>query len=300
MQQVTSAAIAAATVATTTCGLLNDIGNKPSLKFEAVLVAVDTPFGAQMLYDKLCELLGRSGTQGELRAFKVHDLRRGTRDVAEQKAALKSFLDDAEAQKGTVIAILNKSQALEGTNDFAKNVQRAVAIGAWEPHERIQFYERLGRACELKPGDRVAKVFYGVHIASRFAANLTAKPNQREIAGEDHELSGEAKAALHKTLAGKDSAEKEVIEAIAMGLAATQLPNDPALKFLKCRDDEKEMDTFKEDEFVPLITHHEDCKHDDDDMGVTACCAKCKCVFHKGEGEEDAEEEEAPSDGLDA
>ena len=43
-------------------------------------------------------------------------------------------------------------------------MQRAVAIGAWEQHE-VQFNARLGRACELKEGDLVPKVFYGVHIS---------------------------------------------------------------------------------------------------------------------------------------
>ena len=38
-------------------------------------------------------------------------------------------------------------------------------------HELDQFYERLGRACQLKEGDLVPKVFYGVHISSPFAAN---------------------------------------------------------------------------------------------------------------------------------
>jgi len=111
-------------------------------------------------------------------------------------------------QTGTAIAIIDKRQALSGTNDFAKNVQRAVAIGAWEPHELDQFYKRLGRACELKEGNLVPKVFYGVHISSPFAANLVA--NAKERAADKAMLSDKAKKALDEL---KATAEKGVYTA---------------------------------------------------------------------------------------
>ena len=135
------------------------IGKKACSAFETVVIAVDTPYGAQALYDGLEELQKRSGTD-ELRAITMHDLRleaqaKATkeadkvphewlkRDVADQKAALKACLAAAAKQDGTTIAIIDKRQALSGTNDFAKNVQRAIAIGAWEPFELDQFYKRL-------------------------------------------------------------------------------------------------------------------------------------------------------------
>ena len=173
------------------------IGETAKAESEAVVVATDSPYGTQALYDSLEELQERSDAVGELRAFTVHDLRLDAqikatkeadkvphewlkRDVADQKAALKAFLAAAAKQDGsTAIAIIDKRQALSGTNDFAKNVQRAVAIGAWEQHEVDQFNARLGRACELKEGDLVPKVFYGVHISSPFAANLVAPTRER-------------------------------------------------------------------------------------------------------------------------
>ena len=101
------------------------------------------------------------------------------RDVADQKAGLKTFQADAAEQTGTTIAIIDKRQALSGTNDFAKNVHRAIAIGEWKPHELDQYYKRLGRPSELKEGDLVPKVFYGAHISSPFAANLIAPAKER-------------------------------------------------------------------------------------------------------------------------
>tara|TARA_B110001452_G_scaffold203977_1_gene173966 strand:+ start:29 stop:1966 length:1938 start_codon:yes stop_codon:yes gene_type:complete len=287
------------------------IGKKPSQKLEAVLVAVDSPYGTQALYDALAELQERSGTDGELRGFTVHDLRleaqitaaKGAdkvphaylvkRDVADQKAALKAFLADAAAQKGTAIAIIDKRQALSGTNDFAKNVQRAIAIGAWESHELDQFYKRLCRAALLEQGDLVPKVFYGVHIASPFAANLTAKADRRGV-GTKAALSEEAKAELGtleaaaaNTIEGKAAYRKA--EDVATMLGATQLPNDPALKYLKCLSDDMEQETFKVGEYKPLIEHHEDCEREelnDETTGekktkVVACCEACKCIFTK-------------------
>ena len=240
------------------------IGKKAGSAHEAVLIAVDSPYGTQALCDALEELQGRSGTE-ELRAFTVHDLRLAAqvkatkeadkvphewlpRDVADQKAALKAFLAAAAAQTGTAIAIIDKRQALSGTNDFAKNVQRAVAIGAWEAHELDQFYQRLGRPSELKEGDLVPKVFYGVHISSSFAANLVA--NAKERAADKAMLSDKAKKALDEL---KATAEKDVYrkaEDAAEVLAATGLPGDPALTYLEFLSN---AEAFKESESMPLI-----------------------------------------------
>ena len=241
------------------------IGKTAAPAHEAVLIAVDSPYGAQALCDALEELQARSGTEGELRAFTVRDLRleaqaKATkeaakvphewlkRDVADQKAALKAFLAAAAKQTGTTIAIIDKRQALSGTNDFAVNVQRAVAIGAWEPFELDQFYKRLGRACELKEGDLVPKVFYGVHLSSPFAANLVA--NAKERATDRAMLTEEAKEALDKlkTTVEKDAYRKA--EDAAEVLAATELPGDPALKYLECLGD---VEAFKKNEYMPLI-----------------------------------------------
>ena len=116
-------------------------------------------------------------------------------------------------------------------------MQRAVAIGAWEWFERDQLYKRLGRPCELKEGDFVPKVFYGAHIASPFVANLVANAKERAA----------GKAQLTTTVE-KDAYRKA--EDAAEVLAATELPGDPALKYLECLDGEE---TFKKNEYMPLI-----------------------------------------------
>jgi hypothetical protein len=286
------------------------IGKTPCSVHEAVLITLDSTCGAQALYDNLEELKKRSGTD-ELRAFTVHDLRlqaqaKATkeadkvphvtlkRDVADQKAALKAYLAAAAEQTGTTIAIIDKRQALSGTNDFAVNVQRAVAIGAWEPFELDQFYKRLGRACELKEGDLVPQVLYGVHLSSPFAANLVAPAKER--VSDKALLTKEAKAALAKLKATAEKNEHLKAKDVAEVLAATGLSGDPALKYLECLDG---AEAFKENEYMPLITHHKDCEGEeetDEATGkakktVTKCCDACKCVFVKGgEGDEDDEE----------
>jgi hypothetical protein len=286
------------------------IGKKPCSAHETVLVAVDSPYGAQALCDGLEGLQERSGTD-ELRAFTVHDLRLDAqakatkeadkvehewlkRDVADQKAALNAFLAAAAKQTGTAIAIIDKRQALSGTNDFAVNVQRAVAIGAWEPFELDQFYKRLGRACELKEGDLVPKVLYGVHLSSHFAANLVAPAKER--VADEALLTVKAKAVLAKLKATADKNEHLKAKDVAEVLAATGLSGDPALKYLECLDG---AEAFKENEYMPLIAHHKDCEGEeetDEATGkakktVTKCCEACKCVFFKG-GEGDEEEDE--------
>jgi len=284
------------------------IGKKAGSAHEAVLIAVDSLYGTQALCDDLEELQKRSGTE-ELRAFTVHDLRLAAqvkatkeavkvphewlkRDVADQKAAVKAFLAAAAEQTGTTIAIIDKRQALSGTNDFGIGVQRTVAIGAWESHELNQFNKRLGRACELKGGDLVPEVFYGVHISSPFVANLIAPAKER--AANKALLTEGAKEALAKL---KTTAEKEAYrkaEDVAEVLAATELPGDPALKYLECHDD---MEAFKENEYMPLIEHHEDCETEEETDAatgevtktVTKCCEACKCIFFKVDRGEDDE-----------
>ena len=170
-------------------------------------------------------------------------------------------------------------------------MQRAVAIGAWEPFELDQFYKRLGRACELKEGDLVPKVFYGVHIASPFAANLNA--NAKERNADKALLTEGAKKALAKLKMTVEKDEFRKAEDAAEVLAATGLPGDPALKYLECLGDAAE--AFKDNEYMPLITHHADCEGEEEEEGegkkmVTKCCEACKCVFSKaGEGEDEDE-----------
>ena len=283
------------------------IGKKASPAHEAVLIAVDSPYGAQALYDGLEELQERSGTD-ELRAFTVHDLRleaqvKATkeaakvphewlkRDVADQKAGVKAFLAAAAKQDGTTIILIDKRQALSGTNDFSKNVQRAVAIGEWEQKELDQFYWRLGRPCELKEGNLVPEVFYGVHISSAFGANLVA--NAKERAADKGMLTKEAKEKLAELKKAEDEDSYRKAKAVARVLAMTELPDDPALKYLECLGDAAE--AFKENEYMPLIEHHEDCERKeetDEATGevtktVTKCCEACKCIFSKAGEDED-------------
>ena len=263
------------------------IGKTAKAESEAVVVATDSPYGTQALYNDLEELQERSGAEGELRSFTVHDLRLEAqikaakeadkvphewlkRDVADQKAALKVFLAAAAKPDGsTAIAIIDKRQALSGTNDFAKNVQRVVAIGAWEQHEVDQFNARLGRPCTLEGGDLVPKVFYGVHISSPFAANLIA-PTKERAADKAllTEVAGEVLAKLKMTLE-KDAYRKA--EDAAEVLASSELPNDPALKYLQCLlGGEVCMDAFKEDEYMPLIKQYDDYDAEDEETDDTA------------------------------
>ena len=284
------------------------IGMKECSAYETVLVAVDSAYGTQALCDGLEELQKRSGNDGELRAFTAHDLRlqaqiKATkeadkvphaylkRDVADQKAAIKAGHEAATAQTGTTFFIIDKRQALSGTNDFAKNVQRAVAIGAWEPFELEQFYKRLCRACELKEGDLVPKVCYGAHISSPFAANLVAPTKER--AAEKALLTEGAKAALSELKEAEDEDSYRKAKTVAKVLAATGLPGDPALKYIKAFAD---AEAFKENEYLPLIEHHKDCDGEEETdeaqvkKTITKCCEACKCVFFQaGEGEEEDE-----------
>ena len=286
------------------------IGKKACSMHETVLIAVDSRYGAQALCDALQELQKRSGTD-ELRPITVHDLRLGAqakatkeaekvphdwlkRDVADQKAAVNAFLAAADKQTGTTIAIIDKRQALSGTNDFSKNVQRAVAIGAWKPKELDQFFWRLGRPCELKEGDLVPEVFYGVHISSPFGANLVA--NAKERAADKEMLTKEAKEKLAELKKAEDEDSYRKAKAVARVLAMTELPDDPALKYLECLGDAAE--AFKENEYMPLIEHHEDCERKeetDEATGevtktVTKCCEACKCIFSKAGEDEDEDE----------
>jgi len=295
------------------------IGDKVVQAYETVLIAADSSYSTKAVYAALTQLKKRSGTEG-LSAFTVHDMRLEAqkeaanwaekieheylpRDVADLKAALKAALADAKAQTGTVIIVIDKRQALSGTNDFAIGVQRAIAIGAWTKAELDQFYKRLCRACTLEPGDLVAKVFYGVHIASPFWANLIAKASQRDIVTKE-QLSEEAKTELATleaaagTVEGKEKYRKA--EDTATMLAATKLPDvdgdDPALTYLKCITAADAMAAFKTYEYLPLIEHHEDCEREEEKdqktgktkMKVTKCAPmECKCIFHKDGLEED-------------
>ena len=96
-----------------------------------------------------------------------------------------------------------------------------------------------------------------------------------------------------KEVEDEDSYRKA--ETVAKVLAATGLPGDPALKYIKAFAD---VEAFKENGYLPLIEHHKDCdgeEETDEATGkvkktVTACCEACKCVFFQaGEGEEEDE-----------
>ena len=57
-------------------------------------------------------------------------------------------------------------------------------------------------------------------------------------------------------------------------------------------------DAFKENEYMPLIEHHEDCETEEETDNatgevtktVTKCCEACKCIFSKGGDDEDEDE----------
>ena len=162
-------------------------------------------------------------------------------------------------------------------------MQRAVAIGAWEKFELAQFYQRLGRACALKEGDLVPEAFHGVHLSSPFTANLVA--NAKERAADKGKLTKEAKKALDELKATAEKGVYRKAEDAAEVLAATGLPGDPALKYLECLGEAGE--TFKENEYAPLIGHHKDCERKEETnkatgevkKTVTKCCEACKCIF---------------------
>ena len=91
-------------------------------------------------------------------------------------------------------------------------------------------------------------------------------------------------------------------EDVATTLGATQLPNDPALKYLTCLNDAMEQETFKVGCYKPLIEHEEDCERkeldeDDEKTGkkktkIVACCEACKCIFTKVADDEEEDEAE--------
>ena len=161
-----------------------------------------------------------------------------------------------------------------------------------EPFELDQFYKRLCRACELKEGDLVPKVLHGVHISSPFAANLVAPTKERD--GDKALLTEGAKAALSKLKEAEDGDSYRKAKTVAKVLAATGLPGDPALKYIKAFAD---AEAFKENGYLPLIEHHEDCEGEEETdeaaevkKTITKCCKACKFVFSKaGEGEEEDE-----------
>ena len=126
-------------------------------------------------------------------------------------------------------------------------MQRAVAIGAWEAFELDQFYKRVGRACDLKEGDFVPKVFYGVHISSPFAANLVANAKERDA--DKAKLSDKAKEKLTNLKEAEDEDSYRKAKTVVKVLAATGLPGDPALKYLACLGN---AEAFKDNEYVPL------------------------------------------------
>jgi len=272
------------------------IGKKETQAYEGVLVSVDLPSGAQALFDGLEELQPKSVQSDELHAFAVHDLRltaqlKAAKEVrkekltsavkaaeqdadaeiptivkltqAEQKAALTKFRSGVRAQKSVTIGIIDKSQALSGTNDFAKNVHRAIAIGAWTDAELDQFYDRMCRAPqpgeELVQGDLVAKVRHGVHITSPFAANLLAKTEDRAVVVE---LPEDVKKALEALEPEEEEGEEEDKEdekgedkrlRKVKTLLAMDLSNNPAGKYIECLQDEKAKEEFKEGKYMPVI-----------------------------------------------
>ena len=75
-------------------------------------------------------------------------------------------------------------------------------------------------------------------------------------------------------------------------------PTIPDLQFQTIADSEDFKD-FNDNEYMPLIEHHEDCETEEETdkatgevtKTVTKCCEACKCIFSKGgEGDEDEEE----------
>ena len=239
------------------------VGKETFSRYETVVVAVDSPYGSQELWDALKFLQPNSGTD-ELRAFTAHDLRLTERvedasavpararewrkrDLSDQKVRINAFYAATAAQTGTTIAIIDKRQALSGTNDFAKNVQRAVAVGSWEAHETNQLYHRLCRSCALKEGDFVPKVLYGVHITMPFANNLVINTKQRASDGE--RLTKDAWQMLDR-LKQTESADKYYAAlSIAAVLAATELPGDPACVYLENRGSR----AFEANDYRPLL-----------------------------------------------
>ena len=133
---------------------------------ESVLVAHAAPAGTAKHQTLLDELQGDEG----VRAFELHDLRAS--EMAAARVALTTFLTGFKEQRsGAQIAFVKQSQT-QGTNDFAKNVTAIVAVGGFTPAQLKQLGGRLGRPCELVPGDIVPKAFKLVHLRSQWAADV--------------------------------------------------------------------------------------------------------------------------------
>lgn len=128
------------------------VAGRPAMKKEAALVAHAFGGGAEYHHAKLKELHGNDG----VRPFALFDTRR--KDLAATKDELGKFNAAFHDQsEGVCICIVDKETTQSGTNDLAKNVTGAFAIGPWEPHELTQFCGRLSRICKLKAGDIVPK-----------------------------------------------------------------------------------------------------------------------------------------------
>ena len=99
--------------------------------------------------------------------------------------------------------------------------------------------------------------------------------------------------ALSELKEAEDEDSYRKAKTVAKVLAATGLPGDPALKYIKAFAD---AEAFKENEYLPLIEHHKDCDGEEETdeaqvkKTITKCCEACKCVFFQaGEGEEEDE-----------
>ena len=263
---------------------------------EVWLVAHSLPSGTQEQMRLLEELKGTEG----VRAFTVHNLtmterlkvakaaKDHPRDDNDMKLALNNYFNDAKLNNGLTIGFIDKHQAI-GTNDFAKNVHRVIAIGCWAPHELLQFHHRLVRACVLVDGDIVAKEAVCHHIASPFQEILFCPKNLRNLSGAT--LSEEVTATLEelKEQIGEEDAEARdqyrAIEDSAKHLAKTQLPGavEAFLDLAKEKVTEgHEMDAeYAKVNYEERFMHHEDCTKDPVTEKVTSCCEDCTSVFKK-------------------
>ena len=262
---------------------------------EVWLVAHSLPSGTQEHMRLLEELKGTEG----VRTFTVHNLtmterlkvakaaKNHPRDDNDMQLALNNFRNGAKLNNGLTIVFIDKHQAL-GTNDFAKNVHRVIAIGCWAPHELLQFHHRLVRASVLVDGDVVAREAWCHHIKSPFQEILFCPKNLRNLSGVT--LSEEATAALEKlkeSIGEEDADARDQYRAIedsAKHIALTRLPGAVEAFLAMAKEGVDEDDDaleYSKALYEGVFMHHEHCTKDPVTKKVTSCCEECTSVFKK-------------------
>ena len=236
-----------------------------AMKTEAVLVAHAFGGGAEYHHAKLKEIHGNDG----VRPFALFDTRR--KDLAATKVEMDKFNDAFKGQsEGVCICIVDKETTQSGTNDFAKNVTGAIAIGPWEVHELTQFRGRLSRICKLRAGDIVPKELKLVHFSSDWAKEMNDLTSRKRVSVRNAPFSTEANELLAKVKdkMGEEDFLKRNVEEKAAKLASVSILSNLAERYLGYLSTED--DTEFKARFEGLLNDYKSFKEEEEeeDEGV--------------------------------